>query len=411
MVAQIQKEVKNAKLQIFTCDKTTPALIIKKANDRFGINLSLDIEFIVLEGKEWILPQTWKHFTLFGQSFGSIVLGFRASRFSIPDILIDTTGFVFFGVVMKLMGSSRVGAYVHYPTISIDMITRVKTGQPMYNNAKLITHSKLLTTLKILYYKIFATWYRFGGLFVDFTAVNSRWTNAHIRSLWGKNDENSMIIYPPCSPHNFSPGSGQVMAVTDRQPAILSISQFRPEKEHKKQVDIMEKLLQNLSDHSKSQRFKLILAGSIRSDEDLKYLESIQKYTTKKGLSDVVDFKINLDFKDLKQLYSKSLIGLHTMNQEHFGIGIVEMMAAGLVMVAHRSGGPESDIVVDFEDKPVGFLAATTDEYVDVISRVFRMEDKELTMLRENAIRSVLQRFSDKSFYDNIAIFIERLVL
>ncbi|KAF1743218.1 hypothetical protein MXB_2028 [Myxobolus squamalis] len=42
---------------------------------------------------------------------------------------------------------------------------------------------------------------------------------------------------------------------------------------------------------------------------------------------------------------SDSLIGLHTMVQEHFGIGIVEMMASGLVVVAHESGGPKRDIM------------------------------------------------------------------
>ena len=33
------------------------------------------------------------------------------------------------------------------------------------------------------------------------------------------------------------------------------------------------------------------------------------------------------------------------MWNEHFGISIVEMMAAGLVVVAHNSGGPKGDII------------------------------------------------------------------
>lgn len=41
----------------------------------------------------------------------------------------------------------------------------------------------------------------------------------------------------------------------------------------------------------------------------------------------------------------KSLVGLHTMWNEHFGISIVELMAAGLIAVAHDSGGPSMDIV------------------------------------------------------------------
>jgi glycogen synthase len=44
------------------------------------------------------------------------------------------------------------------------------------------------------------------------------------------------------------------------------------------------------------------------------------------------------------------------MWNEHFGISIVEMMAAGLIVVAHKSGGPLMDIVVavDEEGKPLG---------------------------------------------------------
>ena len=33
------------------------------------------------------------------------------------------------------------------------------------------------------------------------------------------------------------------------------------------------------------------------------------------------------------------------MWNEHFGIGVVEMMAAGMVTVAHDSGGPKADII------------------------------------------------------------------
>eukprot|EP00592_Proboscia_alata_P011812 CAMPEP_0194383926 /NCGR_PEP_ID=MMETSP0174-20130528/70708_1 /TAXON_ID=216777 /ORGANISM="Proboscia alata, Strain PI-D3" /LENGTH=56 /DNA_ID=CAMNT_0039170621 /DNA_START=8 /DNA_END=175 /DNA_ORIENTATION=+ len=54
------------------------------------------------------------------------------------------------------------------------------------------------------------------------------------------------------------------------------------------------------------------------------------------------------------------------MWNEHFGIGIVEMMSAGLVTIAHDSGGPKSDIVTT--DK-TGYLAATEGEYEKVMWR------------------------------------------
>jgi len=44
------------------------------------------------------------------------------------------------------------------------------------------------------------------------------------------------------------------------------------------------------------------------------------------------------------------------MREEHFGISIVEMMSAGLIVIAHNSAGPKMDIIGTAK-KTVGFLA------------------------------------------------------
>jgi alpha-1,2-mannosyltransferase len=82
------------------------------------------------------------------------------------------------------------------------------------------------------------------------------------------------------------------------------------------------------------------------------------------------------------------------MWNEHFGIGIVEMMASGLIVVAHNSGGPKSDIVAPHES---GFLASTADEYADAIYQVLTMGKEETIRMRQNAQASSL-RFSDEAF-------------
>lgn len=52
----------------------------------------------------------------------------------------------------------------------------------------------------------------------------------------------------------------------------------------------------------------------------------------------------------------RAKVGLHTMWNEHFGIGVVEYMAAGLIPVAHKSGGPLMDIVTEYNNKPTGTI-------------------------------------------------------
>jgi len=58
-------------------------------------------------------------------------------------------------------------------------------------------------------------------------------------------------------------------------------------------------------------------------------------------MEDNVEFKVNIPYPELVSEMQKGMIGLHTMWNEHFGISVVECMAAGLIMIAHASGGPK----------------------------------------------------------------------
>lgn len=103
----------------------------------------------------------------------------------------------------------------------------------------------------------------------------------------------------------------------------------------------------------------------------------------------------------VREYYARALIGLHTMRDEHFGIGVVEMMAAGTIVVAHDSAGPREDIVVPYNGHATGLLASTADEYARAIERVLQMSDAQRTELQVNA-RQSLQRFSDETFARNV---------
>jgi len=88
------------------------------------------------------------------------------------------------------------------------------------------------------------------------------------------------------------------------------------------------------------------------------------------------------------------------MWNEHFGIGVVELMAAGVIAVAHNSGGPKADIVVPYNGHPTGFLAWTVEEYAQALEQIFSDEfqgSSKMQTLREEA-RASVQRFSDENF-------------
>lgn len=74
---------------------------------------------------------------------------------------------------------------------------------------------------------------------------------------------------------------------------------------------------------------QLKLVGSCRGPDDQSRLTQLQSYSQSLGLHDFVEFCINVPFDELTSLLAGAVGGLHTMLDEHFGISIVEYMAAG----------------------------------------------------------------------------------
>ena len=55
--------------------------------------------------------------------------------------------------IFKYLGGCKTGCYVHYPTISTDMLSVVENQNQTFNNRPIIAKSKLLTYFKLYYYK------------------------------------------------------------------------------------------------------------------------------------------------------------------------------------------------------------------------------------------------------------------
>ena len=78
-------------------------------------------------------------------------------------------------------------------------------------------------------------------------------------------------------------------------------------------------------------------------------------------------------------------------------------MAAGLLTIAHRSGGPLTDIIGQSRvenpvDKNFGFLAKTAEEYAQAISRAIKgFGDQSITQIRADG-REAAARFSNDEF-------------
>ncbi|KAF9583621.1 asparagine-linked glycosylation protein [Lunasporangiospora selenospora] len=371
--------------------------ILEKVRSRFNIELDPTlVGFRFLKKRDWVEGSMWKQFTLIGQSFGSILLGWEALQHVIPDVWIDSMGYAFTYPAAKILGGCQVVAYVHYPTISSDMIGRVASRESSHNNASEVASSSVFTQLKLAYYKIFAVLYAIVGSFAHVVMTNSSWTKGHIDSIW---KIKSTVVYPPCDTEAFKD-----FPLRGRERIVVSVAQFRPEKGHELQLDAMAQLLKDHPNYRQTkgvenpEAVQLVMVGSARNASDEARIQQLKDKGAKLGITDNVSFVVNASFSELKEWLARSKIGIHAMLDEHFGIGVVEYMASGLIPVAHNSAGPKMDIVQPFNNQPTGYLAAKPQEFADAIEKVLSASDEELLDIQLRARDSVQERFSEKVF-------------
>ena len=69
------------------------------------------------------------------------------------------------------------------------------------------------------------------------------------------------------------------------------------------------------------------------------YFKFLQNMIQDYGLTDRIKLIPNATKDEMMNAMSTSMVYLHTMNGEHFGISIVEAMAAGLIPVVPSYGG------------------------------------------------------------------------
>merc|ERR1712242_330789 len=79
---------------------------------------------------------------------------------------------------------AKVGCYIHYPTISSDMLKKVEARRGDFNNRQFIANSSILSRTKLFYYHIFTWLYAFCGRRSKVIMSNSSWTANHLDYLW-----------------------------------------------------------------------------------------------------------------------------------------------------------------------------------------------------------------------------------
>ena len=421
----------NLRILIYTGDSEEDNAIVGRAVERFGVRVSTEqpVRFVRIRSRWMLEARYYPRFTLLGQSLGSMVTALECLWRAGVHVWVDTTGAAFTYPLARYLGGAQVVAYVHYPTVSTDMLHTVSSNTVSFNNSAVIAASPLLTWLKVAYYRAFAGAYGVAGRCAAPGGVmaNSSWTAAHIRSLWGGHVR---IVYPPCPTDNLLS-----LPAGPRGRSIVSLAQFRPEKDHALQLAAFAGLRGRGGGAYRDVRFEVM--GGVRDEGDAGRLRDLRALGASLGLPPSrLTFTPNPPFSYVRAALGKALVGLHTMPREHFGIVCVEMQAAGCVLLAHDSGGPREDIATPAWRPPgaaglcasesqgghhhrsrrsssssrsgggkgvkqgaqhfTGMLASTVEEYTDALEAVFSGSvDAEKIAF---AGRASAARFSDAAF-------------
>ena len=234
----------------------------------------------------------------------------------------------------------------------------------------------------------------------DLILANSSFTAAWLRRYWNAESE---VLYPPVDTESFVPG--------DKQPIILSTGRFFVGG-HSKRQDVLVKAFRKLVAGG-VRDWHLHLVGSL-SDRpaDQRYFARIQAEAEDLP----VTLHANAEFATLQELSAQASLYWHAagygVNEErkpllveHFGISVLEVMAAGAVPLAVGKGGVR-EIITPGKD---GFHWDTTANLVAATQQLIADPDLRARLSAAAIERS--QEFGQERYGDAMQQIVRQLAV
>ncbi len=199
--------------------------------------------------------------------------------------------------------------------------------------------------------------------------ATSDYTRGFVRLRWGRDSE---TLYPPCPTELYS------SLKRPREDLIITIGRVVPEKRMHLFVEMARRL----------PKYQFVVIGSIEGESP--YFKSLKREAPTN-----VSFVLS-PLRKVRDILASSKVYVHCAQGEHFGITIVEAMAAGCVPVVHDSGGPTEIVSND-----VGFRWREVEEAINQISRL--LQDDTLRERLSAAAAVHASNYSPESFESGLA--------
>jgi glycosyltransferase involved in cell wall biosynthesis len=313
-----------------------------------------------------LIPFKMNYFSLYQRVLMAIPrLGLRES-----DIIINTHGSV---IPYMIPGNVPCITYLHFP------ISALNTSDSGHSSIKY--QKSLLWNAYFKPYAVTANRLMRKALFrSNIILANSKFTKNVLKKVYPQLD--SHVLYPPVDIERFS----SAYRSNSRKRQVLVISRFSAEKQIEKAISIAQ-LIQDV-------KFKVI---GLLTPANRPYFNLLQKKIKNYGLEDRVSLIPNATNEEMINAMSESMLYLHTMYGEHFGISIVEAMTAGLVPIVPSYGGC-SEII------PSGNQYSTVEEAAKYISKNIDEYNEE----KRTMVYDIARQFSSSLFRKNLQQYIKK---
>jgi len=174
-----------------------------------------------------------------------------------------------------------------------------------------------------LYYRPASTYYRNRVRRVGILLSVSDFTRGFVAKKW---ERDSKTVYPPCPVEDYS----EFTNVKSRENLVVTIGRIVPEKRFHLFIELARIV----------PKTRFVAIGSL-SDETSAYYDQL-----KKSAPENVSFVLS-PLRKVRDILGRAMAYVHCAENEHFGITIVEAMAAGCVPIVHDSGGPKEIVTSD----------------------------------------------------------------
>jgi len=207
------------------------------------------------------------------------------------------------------------------------------------------------------------------------TLVNSDWTATKVTERYGIH---ATTLYPPVA------GPFPEVPWEERQNGFICIGRIAQEKELERVIEIVAAV------RSRGLDVHLRITGS---QENHRYYRRILQRAQQQG--SWIRIEENLSREQLIRLVSMHRYGIHGMAEEHFGIGVAEMVCGGCIVFVPRGGGQVE--IVGGDER---LLYGSVEEAATKIVRA--MSDPELQQSLRHHLTTRREHFSTTRFTTRI---------